>query len=273
MEKDKNNSEEGEIKKTEIKLLEDVLTYNDSNFYLSFEKRKYIRCVCISDTHTQTDNLKQNIPDGDIFMHCGDFSYSGQPREIEKFKNFLNSLPHTKKVIIAGNHDITFDKERYETLKMKFKLKLPLDELDKIKKFEEDIVYLENSCVELYGYNIYGSPYCNKYFTWAFMKSDENLNEIWSQIPDNTDILLTHGPPMYIGDLTDENNNVGSLTLYKQIRDRIKPKFHIYGHIHEGFGCYIDEKILGTIFVNCSLLDSEYNLVNCPIVFDLPKII
>jgi Icc-related predicted phosphoesterase len=271
MEINENTSIDSLIKKTKINLLDETLTYNDSNFYLNYDKRQYLRFVCISDTHTHTENLKQNIPDGDVFIHCGDFSYSGQPREIEKFKTFLNSLPHTKKVVIAGNHDITFDKERYEGLKKKFNLKPALDEIDKLKIFEKDVVYLENSSIDLFGYKIYGSPYCNRYYTWAFMKNDENLAEIWEQVPNDTDIFLTHGPPMYIGDLTVENVYAGSSTLYREIRDRIKPKLHIFGHIHEGYGCYTDEKIPGTIFINCALLDSEYNLVNSPIVFDLPK--
>ncbi len=187
-----------DIIKSEIKLIDTKLTFKDPAFYSN--KRNYIRIVCISDTHTHTDDLINIIPDGDVFIHAGDFSYSGQPREIEKFKSFLKSLPHPKKVFIAGNHDITFDKERYEGLKMRFKLKLPLDQIDIFKWFDEsdNVIYLEDSSVELYGYKFYGSPYSLKYYNWAFMKSDDNLKVIWNKIPDETDILITHGPPLYI---------------------------------------------------------------------------
>jgi len=134
----------------------------------------------------------------------------------------------------------------------------------------KDVIYLEDSSVELYGYKFYGSPYSNKYRQWAFMKSDENLKEIWSKIPTETDILITHGPPKFIGDLTVDKVNSGSRTLLEEVKNRIKPLYHIFGHIHEGYGIYNCEDI-STYFINCSNLNEDYDCVNKPIVFELEK--
>lgn len=230
-----------------------------------------IRFVCISDTHNYANNLK--IPEGDILIFSGDFSYTGKPKEVENFKNFLSSLPHKYKVVIAGNHELTFDKEKYRKLRNNPNMKSLLPE-----KFEEFITsftegveglyYLENSSINLYGYEIYGSPYTPMFFNMAFMKPDDKLGEIWEKIPENTDILITHGPPKYIGDLTNHNINAGSMTLLNEVQKRIRPKYHIFGHIHEGYGVYYDDI---TTYVNCAIMNVEYYPENLPIVFDLPN--
>jgi Icc-related predicted phosphoesterase len=232
----------------------------------------YIRFVCISDTHTSADEIK--IPEGDVLIFSGDFTYSGKLSEVEKFKSFLSSIPHKYKVMIAGNHDLSFDKVKYHNLRKHPKLKMVYPEsIEDFKnsfiKGVDGLIYLENSSINLFGYNIYGSPYTPIYQNWAFMKPDRDLLEIWKDIPDNTDILITHGPPKFIGDF-DRDIYAGSLTLLQEIQNRIKPKYHIFGHIHEGYGVYSDGI---TTFINCAIMNVDYNPENSPLVFDLPKFI
>jgi Icc-related predicted phosphoesterase len=247
----------------------DMVKFNNPNPKID----NNIRFVCISDTHTMADKIL--IPEGDVLIFSGDFSFSGQLSEVEKFKSFLCTLPHKYKVVIAGNHDLSFDKEKYHKFSKYHDTEEGFPEsIDDFKNsFIEGVdglFYLENSSVNLLGYKIYGSPYTPTYFNWAFMKSDDELLNIWKEIPDDTDIVITHGPPMYIGDLTAMNINAGSLTLLKELQNRIKPKYHIFGHIHEGYGVYSDGL---TTYINCSTMTLEYIPENFPIVFDLPKLI
>jgi len=236
----------------------------------SFKNERSIRFVCISDTHSSADKI--TIPDGDVLIFSGDFTYSGQPAEVEKFKNFLKSVPHKQKIMIAGNHDKTFDMDKYTKLKnhRKFGNLLP----EKVEDFKnsffegvEGLHYLENSSANVYGYEIYGSPFTPIYFNMAFQKFEGKLKEIWKEIPDKTDIVVTHGPPKFIGDYTVSEIHAGSLSLLNEIQKRIKPKYHIFGHIHEGYGVYQDEN---TTYINCAIMNVKYFPKNLPIVFDLP---
>lgn len=68
------------------------------------------RVVCMSDTHSLTPYIKFDIPDGDIFIHAGDFTKCGQLQEVVEFNNWIGALPHKHKIVIAGNHELSFDR-------------------------------------------------------------------------------------------------------------------------------------------------------------------
>ena len=61
-----------------------------------------VKLICISDTHLDWDKVK--VPDGDIFIHAGDWEASSII-DVTKFNKWLGTLPHTYKIVIAGNHD------------------------------------------------------------------------------------------------------------------------------------------------------------------------
>lgn len=69
-----------------------------------------VRVVCMSDTHSLTGNIKFEIPDGDIFIHAGDFTRCGRLDEVNDFNKWIGELPHKHKIVIAGNHELSFDK-------------------------------------------------------------------------------------------------------------------------------------------------------------------
>tara|TARA_R110002073_G_scaffold128374_2_gene274096 strand:- start:242 stop:643 length:402 start_codon:yes stop_codon:yes gene_type:complete len=127
-------------------------------------------------------------------------------------------------------------------------------------------IYLQDESVEIEGLKIYGSPWQPWFFNWAFnLRTPEELKEKWDKIPEDTDVLVTHGPPLGILDLTMDGLNVGCSELIKAV-ERIKPRAHIFGHIHEGYG---DTMLDGCIFVNASINTHRYRPINEPIIFEI----
>ena len=204
----------------------------------------------ISDTHNKHEKLE--IPDTDMILHAGDSTGRGTTREIEKFCQWYGSLPHKHKILIAGNHDWGFEKER-----------------KKHQKIAEDngIIYLQDSGCEIDGIKIHGSPqspeFCNWAFNcWRFEAQEKHLDKFhggydwikkyWDLIPEDTDILLTHGPPHAILDRCP--HSVGCVELRDKILE-VKPEYHIFGHIHEDRGVYFDGD---TRYLNVSSLDECY---------------
>lgn len=232
-----------------------------------------ITFVCISDTHTKTYGL--SLPPGDVLIHAGDFTKTGLPEEIEGFSTYLAAQDFKYKVIIAGNHDITFDLDNYENyLRKRFHTYFARAKNHKnftTKEAKEKLtgcIYLEDSACEIFGYKIYGSPWTPIFCDWGFnLTRGKEILEKWKKIPTDTDILITHGPPYKILDKCYSGTNAGCEDLLKEVKERVKPKFHIFGHIHEGYGVVEKE---GTTYVNASTCNISYKPNNKPIVFKLP---
>jgi predicted phosphohydrolase len=204
--------------------------------YFSIEDSGFVKIVATSDTHSRHDAL--NVPDGDVFVHAGDFSGYGSLKELSDFNAWLGSLPHCHKLIIAGNHDWCF-----ETM------------AGVARSVVTNAHYLQDEGVEIDGVQFYGSPWQPWFLDWAFnLPRGEPLREKWSLIPESCDVLITHGPPHGIGDLTVRGENVGCRELLKAL-ERVRPKVHIFGHIHEGAGVVEGDH---TTFANVSFLDVTY---------------
>ena len=208
--------------------------------------------ICIiSDTHNKHKRLSK-LPEADVIIHCGDFTSMGYSHEIREFMNWYSKLDQYKhKLIIAGNHDWLFDRSRI----------LALEHVPK------NVVYLEDSGVEIEGLNFYGTPVQPPFNNWAFNKPEEKLIPHWQAIPDNTDVLITHCPPHTIFDWSIYDNiHTGSPSLYFEVVDRIRPKLHCFGHIHSGHGIKVIEN---TTFVNASNLDEDYMCVYDPVLINI----
>lgn len=225
----------------------------------------FVRFVCISDTHNETDRVI--VPDGDVLLHAGDFSGVGMPEEVSHFNNFLARLPHTYKIVIAGNHDITFDAENYEKhTRSNFQFLREFN-FEDVKRLLTRCIYLEDSGVEVFGYKIYGSPWQPEFFDWGFnLPRGPLIAEKWSRIPNDTDILITHGPPKGKKDKCSNGFNAGCEDLKNRIEE-IKPIVHLFGHIHEAYGVEFDGS---TTYINASMCNLRYNPIQKPFVFDLP---
>eukprot|EP00117_Sycon_ciliatum_P044995 scpid86193/ scgid2541/ Metallophosphoesterase domain-containing protein 1; Adult brain protein 239 len=234
----------------------------------------YTRFVCISDTHGMHGCLQTRLPWGHVLLHAGDFSHFGRRREVQDVNDFFAQLPHEHKVVIAGNHDLTFDAAGRERFLSNSYLTRECSSLRKhdcatIKSMLTECVYVEDEEVTVRGFRIYGSPWQPKHSNWAFnLDRGQPLIEKWRKIPSGIDILMTHGPPFGHGDLCSALFHAGCVDLLAEVQRRIRPKYHVFGHIHEGHGVTSDGT---TVFINAAICDVDYYAIQDPIVFDLPN--
>ncbi|MBV1920588.1 MAG: metallophosphatase domain-containing protein [Pseudomonadales bacterium] len=208
-----------------------------------------MKCVVISDTHGIYSDLE--IPPGDVFIHAGDILGRGELSELVDFNNWLSTLPHKHKIVIAGNHDWCFERNEEES-----------------RSCLTNAIYLKDESVEVDGVKFYGSPWQPFFFNWAFnLGRGMSLKAKWDLIPDNIDVLITHGPALGILDQVVDGSHVGCEELFKAI-GRIKPKYHIFGHIHEGYG---SKTLTGCTHINASIMTERYIPSNKPITFEINK--
>lgn len=187
--------------------------------------------VCVSDTHGRHRELA--VPNGDVLLFAGDLSNHGSPEDVSEFDDWLAALPHPHKVVICGNHDFHFERQ-------------PDDARRRIRH----ATYLQDSGTRITGLNIWGSPWQPRFFDWAFnLDRGPDIAARWALIPDDTDVLITHGPPAGILDRTSRGEAVGCVDLLGRVRE-LKPKLHLFGHIHEGAGVL---ETADTLFVNASI--------------------
>lgn len=189
-----------------------------------------IRIVCISDTH----NSQPSVPDADILLQAGDLTNNGTFEELQAQLDWLKSLPHRNKVVIAGNHDRLLDAEYVEHFPDRI-CEGPgtsRSDLD-----WGDLIYLNDTTTDVHlsggrTLYIYGSPLTEQCGTFAFQYPP--IREVWkNRIPDETDsdVVLVHGPPRgYL-----DNGGKGCPQLLKEIW-RVRPRLVVFGHIHAGYG-------------------------------------
>ena len=121
----------------------------------------------------------------------------------------------------------------------------------------------------LHGIKIYGSPWQPWFYDWAFnLARGSEIKEKWDAIPTDTNILVTHGPPHGILDQTSSGEHAGCEELLKTVRGRVRPRYHVFGHIHEAYGTERDPNY-NIVYVNASTCNLRYAPVHAPIVFEL----
>jgi len=198
----------------------------------------------ISDTHTFHGLL--NIPDGiDMVIHSGDATnpkdHYVNKIEMENFIFWFSKLPIKYKVFVAGNHDTSIEKKL----------------ITKLDFASNGIIYLENDFVEIEGIKIWGSPITPTFGQgWAFNKNRAKTHEVWSKIPDGTDIVICHGPPKGVLDLSYDVKNelefCGDSSLKKKMM-KLNPKLCLFGHIHN---C---QDIINAGVLKLSGFDTQYS--------------
>jgi Icc-related predicted phosphoesterase len=189
-----------------------------------------MKILHLSDTHNQHRQLK-NLPEADIIIHSGDASENGTEGEVLDFLNWFCELDYPHKIFVAGNHDFCLDGE-------------------KIKGLPKTCHYLCNSGVEINGVKFWGIPY--------FLSNELNgdFAAQTEKIPADADVLISHRPPLGILDFV-EGENFGCSDLLQAVL-KIRPKYHLFGHAHAGYGI---EKSASTTFVNGALM-SKGKIVN-----------
>lgn len=233
------------------------------------QQKGTLRVVCISDTHGRHRGIA-NVPDGDVLLHCGDFTHRGTHDEIKDFNDWLGSLPHKHKLVIAGNHDLCMDAAEYDLHWDKEFRHKEYNDPSASRALLTNCTYLENRSVVIEGVKFYGSPMTLPIpgrigaFNVAKGFADQ---QHWAKVPADIDVLATHGPPHGILDTTFTGLHVGSETLLKETMSRIRPGFHVFGHIHEAYGA---TRVGKTVFVNAATSTLLSKPRHPPVVLDIP---
>lgn len=212
-----------------------------------------MKFVCISDTHSLHEKMPE-IPEGDILIHSGDCTGNGSLPSLDTFTKWFGDQPHKHKILVAGNHDGCF--ERYP-------------EWSREMCEKNGILYLQDESVVIDGLTIFGSPWTPVFMNWHFMANEEQMKSIWAKIPDETDILITHGPSHGVLDAVPEFGgvlHVGCNQLLERTRQLKNLTAHIFGHIHEGYGIQAGGDFVS---INASTCNERYQPFNPPITFDV----
>ena len=219
----------------------------------------------ISDTHCLHRHLKNEDLECDVLIHCGDSTNSRNiiynQSEFDDFIDWYIKVPVDNKVLIAGNH-CTWATKKYN--------------IDYIKE-KTNINYLCHEAKVINDLLIFGSPYTPLFRDWNFMMNRSKLSRYWEAIPENLDILVTHGPPKGVLDVAKKSTNeieyCGDNALLKMVK-KVKPKIHCFGHIHNNHDI-INYGVLdrgeGTKYVNASMIkDGSFGkgLSNKPITIN-----
>ena len=186
---------------------------------------KHLRFVCMSDTHNKIAEI--NIPHGDALIHCGDaVNHYTSSRDIVRFNQFVGQLPHKYKLFVSGNHCTCLNPKRP----------------DQSQQLLNNMIYLQDQLVDIEGVRIYGSPWRPKrgcvYRAEAFGYDPKRIRkDKWSNIPEDIDFLLTHGPPHSVRDYNSSKRKpFGCPGLLDEIVTRVRPRVHLFGHIHACYG-------------------------------------
>lgn len=212
-----------------------------------------MKLVCISDTHG--DHAKVSLPHGDVLVHAGDVTGHGTEQDLLDFLTWFDSQQHSHKIFIGGNHDRFLETSTDAAI---------------AHIQNTGVIWLNDSGVCLNGVNFWGSPITLQFHDWAFMRNTgSDIAQHWALIPNNTDVLITHGPPHGILDHVKRIDGSEEQTGCPQLLETVmatQPKVHIFGHIHEKYGVYEHG---GVEFLNVSTMNQSYQIANEPVVYEL----
>lgn len=202
-----------------------------------------MRLVTMADTHGEHGRLV--VPPGDVLVHAGDLTGRGTLAQLTEVAQWLRALPHRHKVVVGGNHDFWLQGHR-----------------EAARELFAGMHYLEDEEVVLEGVRFYGSPWQPWFFDWAFnAQRGPAIDAIWQRIPAGVDVLITHGPPLGMGDKVYDGQRVGCADLLRHL-ERVAPRVHLFGHIHEDPGEWLHG---ATRVINCTSAECERQ----PVVVDL----
>lgn len=209
-----------------------------------------MKIVAISDTHNKLTKI--NLPPGDVLVISGDITVHGSVVELIRFNNALGFVRDKYKyvILVAGNHDWLFQTD-------------PALAKATITNVTH---YLQDEMVEIDGVKFYGAPWQPWFYNWAFnLHRGPEIKAKWDLIPDGIDVLITHGPAAGVHDVNSHHESMGCVDLMQAIQ-RVKPKLHICGHNHYGYGI---KDFMGTTYINASSCNEKYMPINPPIEIEI----
>ena len=210
---------------------------------------KSLSLVLLSDTHELHREI--DVPDGDILIHAGDFTmFSKSMDAIADFNKWLGELPHRHKIIVPGNHEFFLEHD------------------DSERSLLDNAIVLINESIEVEGLSIWGSPVTPLDGAAFGLSSDKARRKLYSMVPDNVDVLITHGPPFGILDTECRFGfHQGCHELLERVKS-VQPQLHVCGHIHGASGVFRTEH---TLFVNAARLGLNGELDGGPTVFEIKR--
>ena len=195
--------------------------------------------ICLmSDTHGHA------LPDpggADLVIHAGDGTMGGSLVQVASFSSSLYALGKPV-IFVPGNHDVLFENKEIMARDL-----LPIN-----------VTSLISEATRVGGLSLWGTPWTPWFNDWAFNNKNERNDNVYAGCPTGVDILITHGPPYGILDTLTNGEHVGSRELLAEL-DRIRPRIHVFGHIHSGYGRYYDNY---TQFFNAAICNDAYQPVN-----------
>jgi len=219
-----------------------------------------MKILHISDTHGFHNAFPETTWEGiDVVVHSGDcsnyYDVFRNEQEVTNFLNWYELVPVKYKIYVAGNHDTCIERKR-----------ITKEDFEK-----RGIIYLEDGFTNIDGSKFYGSPYTPTFGQWAVMKARDKMHDIWQAVPEDTDVLIVHGPPKTIRDLSFDRQGqlefCGDMALYKrcmQLKDTLK--LVCFGHIHNMDGVPTNQGIsrfahTSTAFSNAACVyDGRFDL-------------
>ncbi|KAJ5697968.1 hypothetical protein N7488_011652 [Penicillium malachiteum] len=207
------------------------------------------RFVCVSDTHGYIPSeAGMKLPAGDVLIHAGDLTNKGSLAELRRTMDWISKADFEIKIIVAGNHDVTLDPELYAKHERDFhgsRLEDPRQCLEIVTSAAPSVIYLQHQAAIINltredgpnnSFKIFGSPCSQFEGNWAFGYNDgKDATALWDQIPQDSDIIVTHTPPQSHCDKKPTGKHVGCNALRQALR-RVRPPLAVCGHVHEGRG-------------------------------------
>jgi Icc-related predicted phosphoesterase len=206
-----------------------------------------MRIVVISDTHGKHEEL--GVLSGDVLIHCGDMfnAFDHKVQDIASLDNWFGRQKFQRIFCVGGNHDFI----------------LQADQKVGVMKFQ-NAIYLQDQSYQYQDINFFGSPWIPELSGWAFYLDSNALQEKWSQIPAQTNVLITHTPPYGILDCNSSGKYCGCPELFKRVK-QLCSRLHCFGHIHANFGV---TEFNGTTFLNASTVNRRYKVIQTPHIYD-----
>jgi len=205
--------------------------------------------VLLSDTHELHREI--DAPPGDIFIHAGDFTmFSKSMEAIEDFNDWLGELPHQHKIVVPGNHEFFLEADPWE------------------RSLLSNATVLINEGINVHGLRLWGTPITPMYGGAFGLSSEQDRKKVYAQIPQDTDVLISHGPPFGILDSSPISNLPQGCRELLDTVMRIRPKLHVFGHIHGAYGIFQTQQ---TTFVNAARLGLHDDADKPPFVLQITR--
>ena len=192
-----------------------------------------MKIACLSDTHGYHSEF--TIPECDMFIFAGDYSYDGSSFDFFGFMKWMAQVPAQRKIMVPGNHDFFVQRQG------------PMC-VDHAQSLGIELLIGESSADGL----VFGWPYCPQFGSWAFMRTHEEMNALFDltlEAAQQCQILVTHSPARGTLDKTHRGDCAGCGTLERYLGGDMRPKLHVHGHIHEAHGM---KRKNGVVSVNCA---------------------